>query len=1184
MRHPLRATLSQGTTISRRLLLLVLGALLTTCQNAERSLAPKTDGLQFGLSATEGLTGRIAFHSNRDGDFDIYVMNADGSGVTQVTHNTINEFDPIWSPNGQQIAFGRISGCCAAAVVVINADGSGERVLADNGFPGAWSPDGRQIAFSRNGDVYVMNVDGSGVTQLTHDGTASPTAWSPNGKQIAFTSFRSGNSDIYVMNTDGSGVIQLTDDPATDFGDRAGWSPDGRRFVFSSTRDGGDIDIFVMNADGTGVTQLTHNDFIADDDPVWSPDGKHIAFHSTRDGGDEDIFVMNADGTGVTQLTFNDGIFDAVPVWTGGTITSPATQFHFVSNGDFGNLSWFEVDPAGGFTFGSLSVSRGGPTTDPQTFLSYSVFQCDPSSGCNTIRDGFGLIPNRDLSGGGNSLSLRTNTTGNPNFNTFAGPTGPVSVDWRANGLFTQSSSGTSVLSFPGFTHRSQGNFTSASANATGSIVGVPISLTGSGDIGTNHQTTIDITHTSTAGTATTLVDAGGTGQTPLTFNVDGVRLSTAGTSTSPTTQFHFVANGDVGNVNWAEFDPAGGFTFGSLSVNRGGPTTDPQTFLSYSVFQCDPSSGCNTIRDGFGLIPNRDLSGGGNSLSLRTNTTGNPNFNTFVGPTGLVSVNWRANGLFTQSSSGTNEFSFPGFTHRSQGSSTSASANATGSIVGVPISPNGSADIGTSHQMTIDFTRSLIVRRCVAPPDGLRAWWPGDGDTRDLIGVNPANGNFNVFVMRVSGSPPTQLTDVLGYNARPNWSHDGRRITFTACRVTDFSCEIYVMNADGSGQTKLTDDLSADYMSVWSPDDQRIAFVSEREGSPQIYVMNADGSNPTRLTQGGAVDQLPTWSPDGTRIAFQTNRDGNNEVYVIDVGGSNTTNLTQSPASDEFPAWSPGGDKIAFRSDRDGNGEIYVINVDGTQPTRLTNNPADEYYPAWSPIGSRIAFASNRDGNYEIYVMRPDGSGQKRVTNNPAWDADPAWATDQVLAFASAQATFAPAKVREGFSFDGRGNVVFAPGAGIDNLQQLTIDAWVKHNTLPPGRVQRYVTLSNEKAVLRYDGAAGPAQLHFYMRIDGQLQHIRVDNVLQIGVFHHVAGSYDGAVMRLYLDGVEVGSLPITGTVDPGGGVIFGSGDEPMDGLLDEVEIFDRALDASAVRAIFEADAAGKCKNASGT
>lgn len=139
------------------------------------------------------------------------------------------------------------------------------------------------------------------------------------------------------------------------------------------------------------------------------------------------------------------------------------------------------------------------------------------------------------------------------------------------------------------------------------------------------------------------------------------------------------------------------------------------------------------------------------------------------------------------------------------------------------------------------------------------------------------------------------------------------------------------------------------------------------------------------------------------------------------------------------------------------------------------------------------------------------------------------------LLAFASARAKFAPAKVGQGFGFDAVGNVVFAPGAGIDNLQQLTIDAWVKHNSLPPGTIQRYVTLPNEKAVVRYDGINGPAQLHFYMQIDGQLQHIRVSNVLQIGVFHHVAGSYDGSVMRLYLDGVEVGSQPITGTV--GGG-----------------------------------------------
>jgi Tol biopolymer transport system component len=477
-----------------------------------------------------------------------------------------------------------------------------------------------------------------------------------------------------------------------------------------------------------------------------------------------------------------------------------------------------------------------------------------------------------------------------------------------------------------------------------------------------------------------------------------------------------------------------------------------------------------------------------------------------------------------------------------------------------------------------------LIGDRCLPPLTGLKSWWPLDGDLRDIRGGNHGLDVFwDIFTMTKNGSKQTQLTNIPTYNARPNWSHDGRRITFTACRVTDFSCDIYVMNADGSGQTNLTHDFSADYMSVWSPDDRRIAFVSERDGSPQIYVMNADGSNPTRLTQSGVVDLLPTWSPDGARIAFQTNRDGNSEIYLMNADGSNPANFTHNPASDEFPAWAPGGDEIAFKSDRDGNGEIYVMTVVGSQERRLTHNTVDDYYPAWSPTGDRIAFDSYRDGNYEIYTMKPDGSTQKRVTENPGWDADPAWrigeGSDQVLAVASTRETYAPAKVREGFSFVRPGDVVVAPGAGIDGLQQLTIDLWVKHNSLPPGRVERYVTLQGEKAVLRYDGVVGPGQLHFYMSINGQLQHIRVDNALQVGVFEHVAGTYDGAYMRLYLNGVQVGSLPITGTVDPGYGVIFSSGDETLDGVLDEVQVFDRALTGSEIRTIFEAGAAGQCK-----
>ncbi len=351
MVHRFRATLS---------LLLALGALLAACHDAERSLAPRLNGPRFNLSPTEAVNGKIAFHSTRDGDFQIYVMNPDGSGVARVTNDTGGSVDPIWSPDGKRIAYANFhSG--RSEVFVINVVGTGETQLTtEGGFPGAWSPDGTRIAFANSSDgddeIFLMNPDGSGVTRLTDNTFRDfPTAWSPNGAQILFQSDREdGDEEIYVMNADGSGVTRLTHSPGRDEGDRAGWSPDGARIVFSSDRDGGLLHVFVMNADGSGVTQLTSGDFV-DDDPVWSPDGQLIAFHSTRDGGDEDIFVMNADGSGVTQLTFNDGVFDAVPVWT---------QLVSVSNDAFATATVIGALPFSDVVdISAASMEAGEPTS-----------------------------------------------------------------------------------------------------------------------------------------------------------------------------------------------------------------------------------------------------------------------------------------------------------------------------------------------------------------------------------------------------------------------------------------------------------------------------------------------------------------------------------------------------------------------------------------------------------------------------------------------------------------------------------------------------------------------------------------------------------------------------------------------------------------------------------------------------
>src|SRR5204863_406839 len=146
---------------------LALGVLLAGCSEPNQPLSPKTYAPQLSQTAANGGAGKITFQSNRNGNFDIFVMNADGSGVTQLTSHPFDEYLPLFSPDGSRIVFGRCHGICD--IVVINADGSGERTILNDGFPGAWSPDGNRIVVAWDDGLYVINADGSDVRQLTFD-------------------------------------------------------------------------------------------------------------------------------------------------------------------------------------------------------------------------------------------------------------------------------------------------------------------------------------------------------------------------------------------------------------------------------------------------------------------------------------------------------------------------------------------------------------------------------------------------------------------------------------------------------------------------------------------------------------------------------------------------------------------------------------------------------------------------------------------------------------------------------------------------------------------------------------------------------------------------------------------------------------------------------------------------------
>ena len=169
---------------------------------------------------------------------------------------------------------------------------------------------------------------------------------------------------------------------------------------------------------------------------------------------------------------------------------------------------------------------------------------------------------------------------------------------------------------------------------------------------------------------------------------------------------------------------------------------------------------------------------------------------------------------------------------------------------------------------------------------------------------------------------------------------------------------------------------------------------------------------------------------------------------------------------------------------------------------------------------------------------------------------------------------TYSPGIVNQAFDFAGTDDYITAPGTNIDNLLEFTVECWIEASSFPsqsdpiPGSV--FVELYGEKAVLRYDGwseGLGYRYLHFYMRnSDNNLHHVWVDSILQTGCFHHVVGTYDGDIMRLYLDGYEVGQNPTPSIYVDGGGVSLG-GQAHLNGILDEVRIYNRALDPEEIR-----------------
>lgn len=311
--------------------------------------------------------GTIAFTSQRnDGMPELYMMGADGSQQTRLTHDLQNNSNLLWSPNGRFIAFETMlidDGDVANQIRLIDSDGTGLRALTpEHGtftFP-SWSPDSKAIVFaSEDGDIHLASIDGGPITNLTNSPSKdiSPQ-WAPDGSTIFYVSDADGHfnvytmkpdgthqarltdllgeaeyriylspdgtklalvqldehydSALYVLNSDGSQLTLLAGEPP--YNNEPSWSPSSDAIAFVS----GPYDrlnVYVVKIDGQGPSQLTHDTWSSD--PAWSPDGTRIAYSSDSDPTDDynfEIYLMNADGSQQTRLT---GVFDidTGPAW-----------------------------------------------------------------------------------------------------------------------------------------------------------------------------------------------------------------------------------------------------------------------------------------------------------------------------------------------------------------------------------------------------------------------------------------------------------------------------------------------------------------------------------------------------------------------------------------------------------------------------------------------------------------------------------------------------------------------------------------------------------------------------------------------------------------------------------------------------------------------------------------------------
>ncbi|HMQ02487.1 MAG TPA: DUF5050 domain-containing protein [Pyrinomonadaceae bacterium] len=810
-------------------------------------------GASVTVSPSQPGTGKIAFHSARDGNFEIYTMNPDGSNQTRLTNNTASDLWPAISPDGTRIVF-TSTRAGNGDIWVMNSDGTGQtRLTSHPGLDGqpSFSPNGSRIVFfsDRNGnqEIYVMNADGSDQTRLTNSPRPDfEPVFSPDGSKIAFTSQRLGPGQVYIMNADGSNQVRLSSAMVDEYD--PSFSPDGTRIAFVSFRPGPTNDIYIMNADGSNVTPLTNNP-AGDISPSFSPDGNQIAFASNREGSLQ-IYIMNSDGSNQIPLT-NTVPGNDYPSW--GVLPSPTGgKIVFNSNRDGGNWEIYSMNANGS----NPTRLTNNPATDYNPSLSpdgsrivfstnrhgdYEIYVMNSDgSGQTRLTNNAGGNYDPSFSPDGNQIVFVTARHGDLEIyamNSDGTNQTRLTDNSAADGEPSFSPDGSRIV----FQSNRDGNYEIYSMNPDG---GNPTRLTfdtaGDGSPSFNPDGSRIVFSSSRDGVAQIYaMNPDGTNQTRLStvfafetlpiFSPDGSQIA-------------FVSYRD--NTGGGEI-----YVMNSDGTNQRRLTNNPATELFPS----------------WGIAP---ATAPGRKIVFHSGRDGNAE-------------------IYTMNSNGTNQMRLT-FNPAFDGE---GSTSSDGSRIVFVSMRDGNSEI---YVMNADGTNQTRLTNNPAE-DGEPSFSP-DG-SRIVFTSLRDNGFGELYVMNADGTGQTRLTNNNVFDRHPTFSPDGRRIAFYSERSP---AGIYMMNSNGrSNPTFVTNG----YEPSFSPDGNRIAFTSADVHGFGVFIVNTNGTNRTRLTPNSSSNFDPSFSPDG-QIAFESLRDGNFQIYLMNSDGSNQTRLTNNTAGDLSPSW----------------------------------------------------------------------------------------------------------------------------------------------------------------------------------------------------------------------------------------------------------------------------------------